>query len=167
MGAISEMATAAPGYNSLRPNTCAPLAETLRLNGYSTAPIGKCHEVPVFESSPIGPFDHWPNPGNGFEHFYGFIGDENNQYYPALYEQTTPVEPWGTPEEGYHLMDGFGKGGDVALHVDGDKVATGRVERTHKQIFSMDETTEVGSDAGSTVSEDYGPRGNAFSGKVH
>jgi hypothetical protein len=77
------------------------------------------------------------------------------------------VEPWGTPEEGYHLMDGFGKGGDVALHVDGDKVATGRVERTHKQIFSMDETTEVGSDAGSTVSEDYGPRGNAFSGKVH
>ncbi len=105
MGAITEMATAAPGYNSLRPNTCAPLAETLRLNGYSTAHIGKCHEVPVFESSPIGPFDHWPNPGNGFEHFYGFIGGENNQYYPALYEQITPVEPWGTPEQGYHLME--------------------------------------------------------------
>ena len=58
----------------------------------------------MFESSPIGPFDHWPHPGGGFEHFYGFIGGENNQWYPALYEQTTPVEPWGTPEEGYHLM---------------------------------------------------------------
>ncbi|NQX33657.1 arylsulfatase [Herbiconiux sp. VKM Ac-2851] len=104
MGAITEMATSAPGYNSLRPNTCAPLAEILRLNGYSTAQIGKCHEVPVFESSPIGPFDHWPHPGGGFEYFYGFIGGENNQWYPALYEQTTPVEPWGTPEEGYHLM---------------------------------------------------------------
>ncbi len=104
MGAITEMATSAPGYNSLRPNTCAPLAETLRLNGYSTAQIGKCHEVPVFESSPIGPFDHWPNPCGGFEYFYGFIGGENNQYYPSLYEQTTPVEPWGTPEQGYHLM---------------------------------------------------------------
>ncbi|MGG7507486.1 sulfatase-like hydrolase/transferase [Plantibacter sp. YIM 135249] len=104
MGAITEMATSAPGYNSLRPNTCAPLAEILRLNGYSTAQFGKCHEVPVFESSPIGPFDHWPHPGGGFEHFYGFIGGENNQWHPALYEQTTPVEPWGTPEEGYHLM---------------------------------------------------------------
>jgi len=105
MGAITEMATSAPGYNSLRPNTCAPMPEMLRLNGYSTAQFGKCHEVPVFESSPIGPFDHWPHPGGGFEYFYGFIGGENNQWYPALYEQTTPVEPWGTPEEGYHLMD--------------------------------------------------------------
>jgi arylsulfatase A-like enzyme len=52
-------------------------------NGYSTAQFGKCHEVPVFESSPIGPFHHWPT-GSGFEHFYGFIGGENNQYYPAL-----------------------------------------------------------------------------------
>jgi arylsulfatase len=61
----------------LRPNSCAPLAEILKLNGYSTAQFGKCHEVPVFESSPIGPFDHWPT-GSGFEHFYGFIGGENN-----------------------------------------------------------------------------------------
>jgi arylsulfatase A-like enzyme len=105
MGAITEMATSAPGYTSLRPNTCAPLAEMLRLNGYSTAQVGKCHEVPVFESSPIGPFDHWPHPGGGFEYFYGFIGGENNQWYPALYEQTVPVEPWGTPEQGYHLME--------------------------------------------------------------
>ncbi|NUR85673.1 MAG: arylsulfatase [Nonomuraea sp.] len=105
MGGITEIATSAPGYNSLRPNTCAPLAEILRLNGYSTAQFGKCHEVPVWESSPQGPFDHWPTPGNGFQHFYGFIGGETNQYYPALYEGTTPVEPPRTPEEGYHLME--------------------------------------------------------------
>jgi arylsulfatase A-like enzyme len=104
MGGITEIATSAPGYNSLRPNTCAPLAETLKLNGYSTAQFGKCHEVPVFESSPIGPFDHWPT-GSGFEHFYGFIGGENNQYHPALYDGTTPIEPERTPEEGYHLME--------------------------------------------------------------
>jgi arylsulfatase A-like enzyme len=104
MGGITEIATSAPGYNSLRPNTCAPLAEILKLNGYSTAQFGKCHEVPVFESSPIGPFDHWPT-GSGFEHFYGFIGGENNQYHPALYDGTTPIEPEQTPEEGYHLME--------------------------------------------------------------
>ena len=51
MGGITEMATAAPGYTSVRPNTCAPLAETLRLNGYATAHIGKCHEVPVWEAA--------------------------------------------------------------------------------------------------------------------
>ncbi|HWC77607.1 MAG TPA: sulfatase-like hydrolase/transferase, partial [Blastocatellia bacterium] len=104
MGGITEIATSAPGYNSMRPNTCAPIAEILKLNGYSTAQFGKCHEVPVFEATPIGPYDHWPT-GSGFEHFYGFIGGENNQYYPALYEGTTPIEPERTPEEGYHLME--------------------------------------------------------------
>src|SRR5437773_4197894 len=57
MGVITELATSAPGYNSVRPNTCAPLAQTLQLNGYSTAQFGKCHEVPVWQSSPMGPFD--------------------------------------------------------------------------------------------------------------
>jgi arylsulfatase len=77
MGGITEIATSAPGYNSIRPNTCAPLAETLKLNGYSTAQFGKCHEVPVWETSPMGPFHAWPT-GSGFEHFYGFIGGETN-----------------------------------------------------------------------------------------
>jgi len=104
MGAITEVATAAPGYNSLRPNTCAPLAEILKLNGYSTAQFGKCHEVPVFESTPIGPYEHWPT-GSGFEHFFGFIGGECNQYFPPLFEGTTPIEPEKTPDEGYHLME--------------------------------------------------------------
>jgi arylsulfatase A-like enzyme len=103
MGGITEIATSAPGYNSIRPNTCAPLAETLKLNGYSTAQFGKCHEVPVWETSPMGPFHAWPT-GSGFEYFYGFIGGEAHQYYPALYEGTIPVEPEKTPEEGYHLM---------------------------------------------------------------
>jgi arylsulfatase A-like enzyme len=103
MGGLTEIATSAPGYNSIRPNTCAPLAETLKLNGYSTAQFGKCHEVPVWETSPMGPFHAWPT-GSGFEYFYGFIGGEAHQYYPALYEGTIPVEPEKTPEEGYHLM---------------------------------------------------------------
>jgi arylsulfatase A-like enzyme len=105
MGGITEIATAAPGYNSMRPNTCAPLAEILKLNGYSTAQFGKCHEVPVWETSPMGPFDAWPTGGGGFEHFYGFLGGETNQYAPALYEDTVPFEPDRTPEEGYHFTE--------------------------------------------------------------
>jgi arylsulfatase A-like enzyme len=105
MGGITEIATSAPGYNSIRPNTCAPLAETLKLNGYATAQFGKCHEVPVWETSPLGPFDNWPTGGGGFEYFYGFIGGETNQYYPALYDGTTAIEPDKTPEAGYHFTE--------------------------------------------------------------
>ena len=104
MGVVTEIATSAPGYSSLRPNNKAPLAETLKLNGYSTAQFGKCHEVPKFQDSPIGPFDMWP-PGSGFEYFYGFIGGEDNQWYPSLYEGTTPIEVSKTPEQGYHLTE--------------------------------------------------------------
>jgi arylsulfatase A-like enzyme len=105
MGGITEIATSAPGYSSVRPNSCAPLARTLTLNGYSTAQFGKCHEVPVWQTSPMGPFDAWPSVGGGFEHFYGFLGGETNQYAPALYDGTTPVEPDRTPEQGYHLTE--------------------------------------------------------------
>ena len=105
MGTITELATGAPGYCSVRPNTMSPLAETLKLNGYSTAQFGKCHEVPVWQTSPVGPFDAWPTGGGGFEYFYGFIGGEANQWYPGLFEGTTPVEPEKTPEQGYHLVE--------------------------------------------------------------
>jgi arylsulfatase A-like enzyme len=104
MGNIAELATSAPGNSSIWPNTAAPLAKILLYNGYSTAQFGKCHEVPVWETSPMGPYRQWPV-GMGFEHFYGFLGGETNQWYPALYEGTTPVEPPGTPEEGYYFND--------------------------------------------------------------
>ncbi|RPI57459.1 MAG: arylsulfatase [Acidobacteria bacterium] len=105
MGGITEIATGAPGYSSVRPNTAAPIAKILKLNGYATAQFGKCHEVPVWETSPAGPFDAWPTGGGGFEYFYGFIGGEAHQWYPSLYEGTIPVEPDRTPAQGYHLMD--------------------------------------------------------------
>jgi arylsulfatase len=105
MAGITEIATSAPGYSSVLPNSMSPLAKTLKLNGYNTAQFGKCHEVPVWQTSPVGPFDAWPTGGGGFEYFYGFLGGEANQWYPTLYEGTTPVEPEKTPEEGYHLVE--------------------------------------------------------------
>ncbi len=104
MGAITEMGTSAPGNSGVRPKEKAPLAEILKLNGFSTAQFGKCHEVPYWEVSPMGPFTQWPT-GSGFEHFYGFVGGEANQYYPGLYEGTKAVEPPKTPEEGYTLNE--------------------------------------------------------------
>ena len=61
---------------------------------------------------------------------------------------------------------GLSKGASVALYIDGNKAAEGRIARTHAFLFSMDETMDVGCDVGEPVSEDYGPRGNAFTGKL-
>jgi arylsulfatase len=61
---------------------------------------------------------------------------------------------------------GLGKGGSIELYVDGNKVAEGRVDATVPMVFSGDETTDVGSDSATPVSDDYGPRDSRFSGKV-
>lgn len=101
MGSITETATSFPGNTGVRPNSVAPLAEILRLNGYSTAAFGKYHETPAWEISPSGPFDRWPT-HSGFDKFYGFIGGETNQWSPALYDGVAQVELPKKPN--YHLM---------------------------------------------------------------
>jgi arylsulfatase len=87
-GAIMEVATAFPGNTGIRPQTITPMAEVLRLNGYSTSAWGKYHETPPWEVSVSGPFDRWPT-RSGFEEFYGFIGGETNQWDPMIVQGTT------------------------------------------------------------------------------
>jgi arylsulfatase A-like enzyme len=101
MGSITETATAFPGQTGQRPDSVAPLAEMLRLNGYSTAAFGKSHETAAWEVSPSGPTNRWPT-RSGFDKFYGFIGGEANQWSPGLYEDMTKIELPHDPK--YHLM---------------------------------------------------------------
>jgi arylsulfatase A-like enzyme len=91
-GVITEMATGYPGYNSLIPRSSGSVAEALRENGYNTSWFGKMHNVPDWMSSQAGPFDLWPS-GLGFEYFYGFLGGDTDQWHPALFENTRPIEP--------------------------------------------------------------------------
>jgi len=104
MGVITEFATSWPGATGMIPNTCANIAQMLKLNGYNTGYFGKSHETPAWEQSTSGPFDRWPT-GCGFEKFYGFIGGEMDQFVPVLFDGTTRVDPPKTPEEGYHLTE--------------------------------------------------------------
>src|SRR6188768_2688846 len=99
-GAIMELATGFPGNTGIRPLSVAPLAEMMRLNGYSTAAFGKYHETPPWEVSVSGPYDRWPT-HSGFDKFYGFIGGETNQWAPAIYDGTIRVEAPTTPN--YHF----------------------------------------------------------------
>jgi arylsulfatase len=106
-GVVTEGATGYPGYDSLIGKDTATVAEVLRQNGWSTAWFGKNHNVPDWQTSQAGPFDLWPT-GMGFDHFYGFIGGDTNQWRPAVVEGTKPVEPYlGNPEYNldYDLAD--------------------------------------------------------------
>ena len=101
MAFITEMATGLPGATGQIPNATAPLAEMLRLNGYSTAAFGKWHETAAWEASVSGPFDRWPT-RQGFDKFYGFLGGETNQWAPYLYDGDAQVELPADPN--YHFM---------------------------------------------------------------
>ena len=99
-GSIMESSTGFPGNTGQVPNSVAPLAEMLRLNGYSTGAFGKWHETAAWETSVSGPFDRWPT-HQGFDKFYGFIGGETDQWYPLIYDGITKVTP--PKMENYHF----------------------------------------------------------------
>jgi arylsulfatase len=101
MGSIIETGTGFPGNTGKIPQNVTPLAEILRLNGYSTGAFGKWHETAAWESNTIGPLDRWPI-HQGFDKFYGFLGGETNQWAPFVYDGVHPVE---LPEDpNYHFM---------------------------------------------------------------
>jgi arylsulfatase len=102
MGGIIENATAFPGNTGQIPNDVAPVAEMLRLNGYSTAAFGKWHELAAWEASVSGPLARWPT-FQGFDKFYGFLGGETNQWAPFIYDGVHPVELPDEPD--YHFLE--------------------------------------------------------------
>ena len=101
MGGIIETGTAFPGNTGQIPNDVAPVAEMLRLNGYSTAAFGKWHELAAWEASIAGPLARWPT-FRGFDKFYGFLGGETNQWAPFIYDGVHPVELPDDPD--YHFL---------------------------------------------------------------
>ena len=101
MGGIIETGTDFPGNTGQIPNEVAPVAEMLRLNGYSTAAFGKWHETAAWEASASGPFDRWPT-HQGLEKFYGFLGGETNQWAPFIYDGVHQVELPDDPN--YHFL---------------------------------------------------------------
>ena len=92
-GVITEMSTGYPGYDSVIGKDSATVGRILKDNGYATSWIGKNHNTPSYQLSSAGPFDQWPS-GMGFDHFYGFMGGETDQWTPFLFRGQTQVFPW-------------------------------------------------------------------------
>ena len=62
---------------------------------------------------------------------------------------------------------GLAKGATITLFIDGDQVGNGHLDATVPMVFSADETTDVGHDTGTGVSDEYRPGDNEFTGTVH
>ncbi len=101
-GIIMEFSSPYAGYNSLLSKSAGSVGKILTDNGYGTAWLGKNHNIPDWETTPAGPYDLWPTGGLGFQYFYGFFGADAHQYYPAVYENTTPIDPY-LGKKNYHF----------------------------------------------------------------
>jgi hypothetical protein len=95
---------------------------------------------------------------------YNLLGVQ--RFYVAC-DQAIPAGQHQVRMEFAYDGGGLGKGGNVLLFVDGERVGEGRVGATAAMVFSADDTCDVGVEGGAVVSEDYGPRGNEFSGEVN
>lgn len=105
MAGIPEVSNGYPNKIGSIPSSAAMLPAFLKPYGYTTFALGKWHMTPTWAMNPAtGHFDQWPT-GKGFDHFYGFLGGETNQYYPELYRDNTRVQAPKSPEEGYHLSE--------------------------------------------------------------
>jgi len=104
MGFLSDVGIGFPGYDGRIPPTAGTLPRILRDAGYNTFAVGKWHLTPRWEQSAAGPFTRWPL-GLGFEHYYGFLAGDTNQWTPELVQDNQRVEPPGRPEDGYHLTE--------------------------------------------------------------
>ena len=78
------------------------IAETLKMNGYSTYAVGKWHVAPIEHETPAGPFDYWPL-NKGFERYYGYLDGESDQYSPQLVSDNHEIDP--PRRTGYHLTE--------------------------------------------------------------
>jgi len=102
VGRVTELTAGFPGYFGQVTDRAATLAEILRSHGYNTIACGKWHLLPNSHTSAAGPFDQWPL-GRGFEHFYGFLGGETDQWHPDLAAGNERIQPPDRP--GYHLTE--------------------------------------------------------------
>jgi len=119
MGCLANFDSGYPGYRGKIAREAGTLPEMLKPHGYNSYMVGKWHVTPLDETGPTGPHDGWPL-GRGFDHYYGFMDAETDQYAPELVRDNTPVTPPATYQTGYHLTEDLT---DEAIRYVADHVA--------------------------------------------
>jgi arylsulfatase len=96
---------------------------------------------------------------------YNFLGLER---YTIAAPKELPAGPVTVMLDFVYDGGGMGKGGKATLLVNGKPVAEGRVEKTQPNIFSADETADVGLDNQTPVAEGIGIGAETrFTGKIN
>ena len=103
LGSHSLTAMGFPGYNAFPPESGKSIAKHLQKAGFVNYAIGKWDHTPLYEVSQSGPFDRWAS-GEGFDHYYGFMAADADNYRSLLWRDHTPIEDW-TGKEDYHLSE--------------------------------------------------------------
>ena len=98
MGGSRRWRPSAPGYKRAAPQQHVASGRDPKTKRLQHRAVRQMPRSAGVADQPDGPFNAWPTGGGGFEYFYGFLGGETNQWYPALYEGTTPIEPQKTPK---------------------------------------------------------------------
>ena len=100
LGSHSLTAMGFPGYNAFPPESGKSIAKHLQKAGFVNYALGKWDHTPLYEVSESGPFDRWPS-GEGFDHYYGFMAADADNYRSLVWRDHYPMEDWeGKP--GYH-----------------------------------------------------------------
>jgi len=103
LGSHSLTAMGFPGYNAFAPESGKSVAKHLQKAGFVNYAIGKWDHTPLYEVSEVGPFDRWPS-GEGFDHFYGYMAADADNYRSLLWRDHYPMEDW-EDKPGYHYSE--------------------------------------------------------------
>jgi hypothetical protein len=132
------------------------------ISAYVTVPADGADGVIVAQGGAFGGFALYAKDGK-LAYCYNLFGLQQFKVYG---EETIPAGEHQVRMEFSYDGGGLGKGGTVMLYVDGEQVGEGRVDGTVPMVFSADETTDVGSDTATPVSDDYGQLDSEFTGTV-
>ena len=94
---------------------------------------------------------------------YNFLG---LQHYTIRSDKPVPAGSSTIKFEFAYDGGKMGAGGKGTLSINGQKAGEGRIEKTEPNIFSADETADVGSDEGTPVTADYKVDDNKFTGRI-
>lgn len=104
LGSHALTAMGFPGYNAIVPESAKSVAKILQLHGYVNYALGKWDHTPLYEVSQVGPFKRWPS-DEGFDHFYGFMAADADQYRTLMFQDHAPIEPWKGKKDYHNSTD--------------------------------------------------------------
>jgi hypothetical protein len=150
------------GMGRLTENSVVTKNKSHAITAQVVVPDGGASGVLVAQGGSFGGWSLYANDGRP-AYCYNLLGLQRFKVYG---QEPIPAGEHQVRMEFAYDGGGLGKGGLVTLYVDGAKAGEGRVDATQPMLFSADETTDVGGDSATSVSDDYNPKTSAFSGRV-